>query len=92
MLRTANDSLVPVLDLGNLKLRRRCNQPTDQRLGLHPRQIHADALMHAITEAEMGFSLAVDIEALGIAEHRGIVVGDARQEVHGITAGEWLAG
>jgi hypothetical protein len=81
ILRSANNAIVPVLDLGNFKLWRRRNQPTDQRLSLHPRQVHADALMHAMTEAEMGFPFTVDIEALGIAENRGIVVGDARQEV-----------
>src|SRR5579859_3576660 len=92
MLRPANNGIVPVLDLGDLKLWRRRNQPTDQGLSLHPRQVHADALMHAITEAEMGLPLAVDIEALGIAENCGIVVGHTRQEVDRITASEWLAG
>jgi hypothetical protein len=91
MLRSANNGIVPVVDLDNLKIWRR-NQPTDQRLGLHARQVHADALMHAMTKAEMGFPLTVNIEALWIAENRGIVVGDARQEVDGITAGKWLAG
>jgi hypothetical protein len=92
MLRSANNGFVPVLDLGNLKLWRRRNQPTDQCVGLDPRQVHTDALMHAVTEAEMGFPFTVDIEALGVAENRRIVVGEARQKVDGITAGEWLAG
>ena len=42
-------------------------QPPDHYLRFDACQMHSDALVHAVAEAEMRAALAVDVEAIGNA-------------------------